>query len=133
MLKSFHLGMMKGMCCLSRMVESVEKGSRFTVTGLIDAEFTIPVYGSHQVKNTLAAILIANEFGVSTDDIRTALSKASLTDMRMQPIIAENGALFINDAYNAAPTSMRAALTSLMKRICEVISGSFSETCLSLG
>ena len=28
----------------------------------------------------------------------------------MQPIIATNGSLFINDAYNAAPTSMRAAL-----------------------
>ena len=28
----------------------------------------------------------------------------------MQPIVAANGALFINDAYNAAPTSMRAAL-----------------------
>ena len=39
----------------------------------------------------LAAILIANEAGVSADDIRTALKTASLTDMRMQPIIAENG------------------------------------------
>ena len=28
----------------------------------------------------------------------------------MQPVVVENGALFINDAYNAAPTSMRAAL-----------------------
>ena len=28
----------------------------------------------------------------------------------MQPVIVDNGALFINDAYNAAPTSMRAAL-----------------------
>ena len=39
---------------------------------------------------------------------------ASLTDMRMQPVSADNDALFINDAYNAAPTSMRAAL-SFMK------------------
>ena len=29
----------------------------------------------------------------------------------MQPVIVDNGALFINDAYNAAPTSMRAALS----------------------
>ena len=31
----------------------------------------------------------------------------------MQPIIGNNQALFINDAYNAAPTSMAAALTFL--------------------
>ena len=31
--------------------------------------------------------------------------------MRMQPVLAAREALFINDAYNAAPTSMRAALS----------------------
>ncbi|KAA0948427.1 UDP-N-acetylmuramoyl-tripeptide--D-alanyl-D-alanine ligase [Sporosarcina sp. ANT_H38] len=91
-------------------IESGDEGSRFTVTGLLDGEFTIPVYGAHQVKNTLAAILIADEAAVSVIDIRSALRQASLTDMRMQPVIVSNGALFINDAYNAAPTSMRAAL-----------------------
>ena len=91
-------------------LDSVEDGSRFSITGLIEAEFTIPVYGSHQVKNALVAILLANEAGVSTENIRSALKIASLTEMRMQPVVAENGALFINDAYNAAPTSMRAAL-----------------------
>ncbi|WP_172370713.1 UDP-N-acetylmuramoyl-tripeptide--D-alanyl-D-alanine ligase [Sporosarcina jiandibaonis] len=94
-------------------VHSTAAGSDFTVTGIYDGQFTIPVYGAHQVKNALAAILIAKEVGLSTEDIRGALSAASLTDMRMQPVIADNGALFINDAYNAAPTSMRAALSFL--------------------
>ena len=91
-------------------IESGDEGSHFVVTGLLDAEFTIPVYGAHQVKNALAAILIANEATVSIADIGSALQHTSLTDMRMQPVIVGNGALFINDAYNAAPTSMRAAL-----------------------
>ncbi|MBO0602142.1 UDP-N-acetylmuramoyl-tripeptide--D-alanyl-D-alanine ligase [Sporosarcina sp. E16_3] len=91
-------------------IESGDEGSRFTVTGLLDGEFTIPVYGAHQVKNALAAILIANEVAISDDDIRGSLRQASLTDMRMQPVKVDTGALFINDAYNAAPTSMRAAL-----------------------
>ena len=95
-------------------VESADTGSDFTVAGLLNDQFTIPVYGAHQVKNTLAAILIAKEAVVSTDHIREALKNAVLTDMRMQPIVVDNGALFINDAYNAAPTSMRAAL-SFMK------------------
>lgn len=95
-------------------VESADAGSDFTVAGIINDKFTIPVYGAHQVKNTLAAVLIAKEAKVSTGNIREALKSAVLTDMRMQPILVGSGALFINDAYNAAPTSMRAAL-SFMK------------------
>lgn len=91
-------------------VESADVGSRFKVRGLLNGSFTIPVYGAHQVKNALAAILIAHEVSVTAHHIGKALETATLTDMRMQPVVAQNGALFINDAYNAAPTSMRAAL-----------------------
>lgn len=92
-------------------VTTTDVGSAFTVAGLLDGTFTIPVYGVHQVKNTLAAIIIAHELGLSDEQIRKALQAAELTAMRMQPVIGENGALFINDAYNAAPTSMKAALS----------------------
>ena len=91
-------------------ITATENGSSFMVSGIIDATFTIPVLGEHQVKNTLAAILIALEAGLTEDDIRKSLKDAALTDMRMQMIPAENGATFINDAYNAAPSSMKAAL-----------------------
>jgi UDP-N-acetylmuramoyl-tripeptide--D-alanyl-D-alanine ligase len=95
--------------------ESGDEGSRFTVKGLMDGQFTIPVFGSHQVKNSLAAILIAHELGLSNEQIAVSLRQSKLTDMRMQPVVAQNGALFINDAYNAAPTSMQAALSFLQE------------------
>ena len=91
-------------------IKATENGSSFLVSGIIDAAFTIPVLGEHQVKNTLAAILIALEAGLSEEQIRKSLKDAALTDMRMQMIQADNGAIFINDAYNAAPSSMKAAL-----------------------
>lgn len=94
-------------------VHSTATGSDFKISGLYDGQFTIPVYGVHQVKNALTSIILAKEIGLSNEDIRKALSAASLTDMRMQPVVADNDALFINDAYNAAPTSMRAALSFL--------------------
>lgn len=97
------------------MVNTTDQGSEFTVAGLIEASFSIPVYGGHQVKNTLAAIGLAQKLGLSHEQIRQALKTAVLTDMRMQPIIGNNQALFINDAYNAAPTSMAAALTFLQE------------------
>ncbi|MDQ0429566.1 UDP-N-acetylmuramoyl-tripeptide--D-alanyl-D-alanine ligase [Planomicrobium stackebrandtii] len=91
-------------------IKATENGSSFMVSGIIDAAFTIPVLGEHQVKNTLAAILIALEAGLSEEQIRKSLKDAALTDMRMQMVQAQNGAMFINDAYNAAPSSMNAAL-----------------------
>ncbi|PIC79472.1 UDP-N-acetylmuramoylalanyl-D-glutamate--2,6-diaminopimelate ligase [Sporosarcina sp. P18a] len=93
----------------AQQIISTDKGSAFTVTGKLEGQFTIPVYGSHQVKNALAAIIIANELGLTEKQIEESLSETTLTDMRMQPIAGKNGSLLINDAYNAAPTSMRAA------------------------
>lgn len=95
----------------AQSIQATENGSEFDVTGLIDSHFMIPVLGKHQVKNALVAILIAKEAGLSNEQILDSLKNVSLTDMRMQVIPAKNGSLFINDAYNAAPTSMSAAIT----------------------
>ncbi|MBB4826878.1 UDP-N-acetylmuramoyl-tripeptide--D-alanyl-D-alanine ligase [Sporosarcina luteola] len=91
-------------------MNSGDEGSVFSVEGKVTGDFMIPVYGAHQVKNALAAILIAHELGLDKGQIAEALRQARLTDMRMQPVLHSSGALFINDAYNAAPTSMRAAI-----------------------
>ncbi|MEK3976801.1 UDP-N-acetylmuramoyl-tripeptide--D-alanyl-D-alanine ligase [Psychrobacillus sp. FSL K6-2684] len=96
-------------------VTFTEQGSSFMVSGELNEEMTIPVLGEHQVKNTLAAILIGKEIGLSAQQMREALKQIVLTDMRMQVIEAKNGSIFINDAYNAAPTSMKAAIHFLEK------------------
>lgn len=90
-------------------VHTTNSGSGFTVTGAINGDFEISVLGEHQVKNTLSAMLIAQKLGLSDEQIRESLRHVSLTDMRMQ-LVPTEGPLFINDAYNAAPTSMRAAI-----------------------
>ncbi|MFC4410536.1 UDP-N-acetylmuramoyl-tripeptide--D-alanyl-D-alanine ligase [Chungangia koreensis] len=94
-------------------IRSTERGSEFTVSGLLNESFTIPVLGSHQVKNSLAAILIGMAAGLNAEQIRYSLQSVKLTDMRMQVQTANNDAIFINDAYNAAPASMKAALSFL--------------------
>jgi len=85
-------------------------GSHFTTHGMIEGDFFISVLGKHQVKNTLVAMLISHKLGLSNEQIRTSLEHVVLTDMRMQQVLGTNGALFINDAYNAAPTSVKAAI-----------------------
>lgn len=95
---------------VAHSIETTEKGSHFTVSGEVNGDFFIPVLGKHQVKNSLNAILIGNSLGLTEDQIREGLSQVSLTDMRMQLVPTHKGILFINDAYNAAPTSMTAAI-----------------------
>jgi len=55
-------------------------------------------------------MLISQQLGLNDDQIRASLKQVALTDMRMQQVNGSNGALFINDAYNAAPTSVKAAI-----------------------
>lgn len=90
-------------------IETTNGGSDFTVTGELAGEFFISVLGEHQVKNTLSTMLVAKALGLSDEQIRTALKQVKLTDMRMQ-LIEVGELLFINDAYNAAPTSVQAAI-----------------------
>ncbi|MDW0110154.1 UDP-N-acetylmuramoyl-tripeptide--D-alanyl-D-alanine ligase [Sporosarcina aquimarina] len=107
--KSFGYG--EELDLTAKDIQVTEQGSQFTVFGQINGNFVIPVFGEHQVKNALAAMLVARKLGMTDEAIRNALLNAKLTPMRMQPVTVKSGALVINDAYNAAPTSMRAALS----------------------
>jgi len=110
-IKTISFGMDSSNALSAVSIQATENGSEFDVKGVLEGHFMIPVLGKHQVKNALVAILLAQKAGLSTEQIKKSLKNVSLTDMRMQVIPAQNGALFINDAYNAAPTSMSAAIT----------------------
>ncbi|MFA4028952.1 MAG: hypothetical protein GDYSWBUE_001527 [Candidatus Fervidibacterota bacterium] len=77
----------------------------------------LPVLGIHNVANALAAMLaVCSVKGeIDEDDVR-ALESFEPPKMRMQPHHRRNGVVIINDAYNANPESMRAALQSLQLR-----------------
>ena len=65
------------------------------------------------MKNATYAIQVAKQLGVTDDVIQNALADLTITDMRMQQIDTSQYGLFINDAYNASPTSMKAAIDTL--------------------
>lgn len=70
----------------------------------------LPVPGYHNVSNALAAVGVAKWLGVSAAHIREGLNRLQLTGMRIEPLRAYNGAMVLNDAYNANPTAVRAAV-----------------------
>ena len=73
----------------------------------------LAVSGVHMVGNAAAALAVAGVLGVDLDAAIDALSDASISGMRMEVSIARSGATVINDAYNANPNSMRAAIDAL--------------------
>lgn len=74
---------------------------------------TLGVRGEHQVGNALAAVAVAGGLGLPLDSIVAGLSGAAISALRMELRRTESGAAILNDAYNANPTSMAAALRSL--------------------
>ncbi|MFD6422733.1 UDP-N-acetylmuramoyl-tripeptide--D-alanyl-D-alanine ligase [Streptomyces sp. NPDC060198] len=86
--------------------------SLHTPTGC--SEVTMRLYGEHHVSNALAAAAVAHELGMPVHEIAEALSEAgTLSRWRMEVTERPDGVTVVNDAYNANPESMRAALRAL--------------------
>lgn len=71
--------------------------------------------GEHQVPNALAAAAAGGGLGVPVEAIAAGLYDARLSGLRMELSTTDAGVVVINDAYNANPTSMGAALGSLAR------------------
>ncbi|MGZ4773161.1 MAG: UDP-N-acetylmuramoyl-tripeptide--D-alanyl-D-alanine ligase [Ilumatobacteraceae bacterium] len=79
-----------------------------------DADVQLSISGRHMALNAAAALACVGAVGGDLAAGAAALSDVALTAMRMQVDRALSGALILNDAYNANPTSMRAALDALV-------------------
>jgi UDP-N-acetylmuramoyl-tripeptide--D-alanyl-D-alanine ligase len=79
------------------------------------AQVSLRLYGEHHVSNALAAAAVAGELGMPVPEIAAALSQAgTLSRWRMEVTERPGGVTVVNDAYNANPDSMRAALRALV-------------------
>lgn len=75
-------------------------------------EFAVPVWGRHHLTAALASVAVARAMGLSLAEIATALAGFHAPPMRCE-VVRRGGVTVINDAYNASPTSMQAALDLL--------------------
>ncbi|XVS63049.1 UDP-N-acetylmuramoyl-tripeptide--D-alanyl-D-alanine ligase [Actinosynnema sp. CA-299493] len=89
--------------------------ARFTlVTPAGEAAVRLAVHGPHQVGNALTAAAIAIELGATPDQVAESLGTAArVSAHRMAVSERPDGVTIVNDAYNANPESVRAALKSL--------------------
>lgn len=88
-------------------VEITEHGTDFQ---LFNEKYHIPLYGKHHAKNAAFAITIGKHLHISQEMIKAGLTSLKQTGMRFEMMKGKAGATIINDAYNASPTSMKAAI-----------------------
>jgi UDP-N-acetylmuramoyl-tripeptide--D-alanyl-D-alanine ligase len=71
--------------------------------------------GEHNVRNALAAVACTYAAGIALDKIKLGLDTFAPVSGRLQKKVAANGAVVIDDSYNANPDSVRAAIDVLSK------------------
>jgi UDP-N-acetylmuramoyl-tripeptide--D-alanyl-D-alanine ligase len=78
------------------------------------AEVALALHGTHHVDNALAAAAAAHALGLAPDEVAGALGTARpASRWRMEVTRRADGLVVVNDAYNANPESVRAALAAL--------------------
>lgn len=78
-------------------------------------QYDVPLHGKHNILNTIVGIAVGQYYNVTAEKIQEALRQVNITHMRFQFLTAKTGFTIINDAWNASPSSMKAAIETLQK------------------
>ena len=99
---------------MGKDIKMQEESSEFTaVTDSKETNIKVPVGGEHFVYNALCAMTVGKVLNIPVDKIQYGIESFELTKKRMDIKKLENGAIIINDAYNASFESMKVSLEFL--------------------
>ncbi len=94
---------------ISNVTQDAE-GTSFEMAGL---KVRIPQLGSHNAMNAALSLLAAEAVGLEMAAITGRFENLRVSAMRMEQSVHRTGALIINDAYNASPSSMKSAVDTV--------------------
>jgi UDP-N-acetylmuramoyl-tripeptide--D-alanyl-D-alanine ligase len=94
-------------------VELREDGAHVAFGG---ERIRFPLTSRHQAQNALTALTAYDALGLPLNELQSAADTVELSRWRGEELALPGGGIAINDAYNANPTSMRAALEQLSTR-----------------
>lgn len=106
-LDGIKVGFDRGNDYIIETYKNLDEGCEFYLKNL--GGFKTNLQGKHNILNITMAIAIMEKLGYKIEDYRDIIEKLELTKMRFEKIKIENR-LFINDAYNASPVSMKFAI-----------------------
>jgi len=104
----------RGASRVSNVVAGLQ-GTAFTAhIGDAEVDVSLRIVGEHHVMNALAALAVADELGLDLARAATSIAGVQRAERwRMELLTTPAGATVFNDAYNASPDSMDAALRTI--------------------
>jgi UDP-N-acetylmuramoyl-tripeptide--D-alanyl-D-alanine ligase len=99
-------------------IEAFDGVTRFSVNGEL-VELELPFTQRHLASNALAALHAYDALGLPLDRAAVGLAGLALSPWRGEDTELPGGGFVVNDAYNANPDSMRAALVHLAERAAD--------------
>lgn len=93
--------------------------TKFTTNVAPEIECSIPVLGTYNVTNAMAALMVGFTLGISVEVASPELAKFNLTKNRTEWLAGINDSMILNDAYNANPTAMKAVLDNFSELMNE--------------
>jgi UDP-N-acetylmuramoyl-tripeptide--D-alanyl-D-alanine ligase len=91
-------------------VDSIETNREGFLFRVGKDKFNMPLLGVHNISNALATIAVARTLGIESNEVNEGFKNLKLTSMRMERLLSASGFTIINDAWNASPISMTAAI-----------------------
>ncbi|SFH82293.1 UDP-N-acetylmuramoyl-tripeptide--D-alanyl-D-alanine ligase [Pisciglobus halotolerans] len=96
-------------------VKTEMKETTFTTNSAPDVQLQIPVLGTYNVNNALAALLAGLATGILIKEAAGSLARFHLTKNRTEWLKGYNNSAILNDAYNANPTAMKLVIENFSR------------------
>jgi len=111
---TFGLGRNADVRAVDVVLDDLARPTFRLLTARGEVEVSLSLHGAHHVSNALAAAVVALELGLDLEAVAAGLTEIkAVSRWRMQVSKRADGVVVINDAYNANPESMKAALAAL--------------------
>ncbi|MBT9144079.1 MAG: UDP-N-acetylmuramoyl-tripeptide--D-alanyl-D-alanine ligase [Dehalococcoidia bacterium] len=103
-----------------RCVAADQENGKMTVQieqdGYTPLTLPSPLPGRHNIYNLMAALAVGRLLGLTDEEFTVGLPRVLLGEMRLEKVQTPAGINVLNDAYNASPTSMAAAIDVLLEQ-----------------
>ncbi|TGD18218.1 UDP-N-acetylmuramoyl-tripeptide--D-alanyl-D-alanine ligase [Levilactobacillus suantsaiihabitans] len=96
-------------------IQGTATATTFTTNQWPDLTFTIPMIGTYNVNNALAALAVGNVYRIRPESAQKALQNVPLTENRAEWLQSANGAAILSDVYNSNPTAVKEVLAAFSK------------------
>ncbi|MFC6275486.1 UDP-N-acetylmuramoyl-tripeptide--D-alanyl-D-alanine ligase [Levilactobacillus tangyuanensis] len=94
----------------SKDIQGEATSTSFKANQWPDTTFTIPMLGTYNVNNALAALAVASVYRIRPENAQKALANVDLTENRAEWLPGKQGESILSDVYNSNPTAAKEVL-----------------------